>query len=99
MPGTANNAVFALSFASTFFVCYIGSQFLSSLLNDAGYDLFGTILDLEKQPKNMPSQLLGTFSNNQFAQLVAIALTVVTSVFVFTKFSQSMSGPGRVHGN
>jgi hypothetical protein len=53
MSVTANHVVFVLSFASAFFVCYVGSQFLSSVLNDAGYDLFGTILGHEKQPENM----------------------------------------------
>lgn len=96
MSVTANHVVFALSFASAFFVCYIASQLLSSVLDGAGYDLFGTILALEKQPDNMSSQLLKDFSSNQLAQLVAIALTAVTSVVLFLKFSKSMSGLANV---
>lgn len=96
MPVTTNHVVFALSFASAFFVCYVGSQFLSSVLNDAGYDLFGTILGHGKQPENMSSQLVQDFSNNQLAQLVAIAFTVATSVFIFLKFSQSGLNPAYV---
>lgn len=92
MSVTANHVVFALSFASVFFVCYVGSQFLSSVLNGAGYDFVGTILNLEKQPENMSSQLLKDFSSNQLAQLVAIALTALTSVVFFLKFSKSMFG-------
>lgn len=91
MSVTANHVVFALSFASAFFLCYVGSQLLSSVLNGTGYDLFGTILGLEKQPENMSSQLLKDFSSNQLAQLVAIALTAVTSVVLYWKFSNSMS--------
>lgn len=91
MSVTANHVVFALSFASAFFVCYLGFQLLSSVLNDTSYDLFGTILGLEKAD-TMSSQLLKDFSNNQLAQLVAIALTAVTTLIVFLKFSKSMSG-------
>ena len=97
MSVTASRAAFALSFASVFLVCYIGSQFLSSVLNDAGYDISGTILGYEKQPQNMSSQLIRDFSTNQLAQLVAIALTVATSVFIFLKFSKSELGPVYVH--
>lgn len=96
MSVTANHVVFALSSASAFFVCYVGSQLLSSVLNDAGYNLFGTVLGLEQQPENMSSQLIKDFSNNQFAQLVAIALTAATSVVLFLKFSKSMSGLPKV---
>jgi hypothetical protein len=92
MSVTSNHVVFALSSASTFFVCYVGSKFLSSVLNDAGYDLFGTILGVEKNPENMSSQLIKDFSSNQLAQLVAIALTFATSAFLFFKFSQSAFG-------
>ena len=89
MSVTANHVVFLLSFASAFLACYVGSQFLGSILNDAGYDLFATILGHEKQPENMSVQFTQYFSNNQLAQLVAIALTAATSVFIFLKFSQS----------
>ena len=86
MSVTVSHVVFALSFASVFLVCYVGSQFLSSVLNNAGYDFFGTVVSHEK---NMSSQLIADFMNNQLAQLVAIALTAVTSVAIFWKFSQS----------
>jgi hypothetical protein len=86
MSVTVSHVVFALSFASVFLVCYVGSQFLSSVLNNAGYDFFGTVVSHEK---NMSSQLIADFMNNQLAQLVAIALTAVTSVVIFWKFSQS----------
>ena len=89
MSVTANHVAFALSFASAFLVCYVGSQFLGSVLNNAGHDLFATILGHEKQPENMSVQLTQHFSNNQLAQLVAIALTAATTVFIFFKFSQS----------
>lgn len=89
MPVTANHAVFVLSFASAFFACYVGSQFLSSLLNTSGYDISGTIIGYEKQPENMSSQLVRDFSSNRLAQLVAIALAAVTSMAIFWKFSQS----------
>ena len=89
MPLTANHVVFALSFASAFFVCYLGSRFLGSALDDAGYDLSGTILGHDKQPENMSSKSVQDFSNNQLAQLVAIALTVATSVLIYLKFSKS----------
>ena len=93
MPVTANHVAFVLSFASAFVVCYVGSQLLSSVLNNAGYDLFGTILGQEKQAEDMTSQLMKDFSNNQLAQLVAIALTAITSVVIFWKFSQSEFNP------
>lgn len=86
MSVTANHVAFVLSFASVFFVCYVGSQFLSSALNNAGYDTFGTIPGHEKQPKNIPSQ---SMSNNQLAQLAAIVLAAVTSFIIFWKFFQS----------
>lgn len=86
---SANHVVFAFSFASVFLVCYVGSQFLGSVLNDAGYDLFAISLGHEKQPENMPAQLNQHFLNNQLAQLVAVALAVATSAFIFLKFSQS----------
>jgi len=89
MSVTVNHVVFVFSFASAFLVCYVGSQFLGSVLNDAGYDLFATLLGHEKQPENMSAQLTQYFSNNRLAQLVAIALTVATSAFIFLKFSQS----------
>jgi len=89
MPDTVSHVAFALSFASAFFLCYVGSQFLSSVLNTAGYDISGTILGHEKQPESMSSQLVKDFSSSQLAQLVAIALTAVTSVVIFWKFSQS----------
>ena len=89
MSVTANHVVFVLSFASAFFACYVGSQFLSSLLNTSGYDITGAILGHETQPENMTSQLVEDFSSNQLAQLVAIALTAVTSLAIFWKFSQS----------
>jgi len=89
MPVTVNHAVFVLSFASAFFACYVGSRFLSSVLNTAGYDISGTILGHENQPQNMSSQLVKDFSNNRLAQLVAIALAAVTSIAIFWKFSQS----------
>jgi len=89
MPVTVSHVVFVLSFASAFLICYVGSQFLSSVLNDSGYDLFGTLLGHEKQPQDMSSQLVQDFSNSQLAQLVAIALTAATSIFIFLKFSQS----------
>lgn len=92
MSATSNHVVFALSSASTFFVCYVGSKFLSSVLNDAGYDLFGTILGVEKTPENMSSELIKDFSSNQLAQLVAIALTFVTSALLFSKFYKSVFG-------
>ena len=91
MSVTVNHVVLALSSASAFFVCYVGSQLLSSLLNDAGYDPFRTLLGLEQQPENMSSPLIKDFSTNQFAQLLAIALTAVTTVVLFLKFSKSMS--------
>ena len=97
MPVTANHVAFALSFASAFFVCYVGSQLLNSVLKNAGYDLFGTILGLENHPENMSSLLLEEFSSNQLAQLAAIALTVATTVVFFLKFSKSMSGLVNVH--
>lgn len=93
MSVTANHVVLGLSFAFTFFICYVGSQLLSSVLNDAGYDLLGTILGIEKRPGNMTSQQVRDFSNNQFAQLLAVALTAVTTVVLFWKFSKSMSSP------
>jgi len=93
MSITANHVAFALSFASVFFVCYVGSQFLGSLLSDSGCNIFGTILGHEKQPENMSSQLIKDFSSNQLAQLVAIALTVVTSAVTFWKFSRSEFNP------
>jgi len=93
MPLTANHVVFALSFASAFFVCYVGSRFLGSALDDSGYDLFGTILGHENQSANMSSQWVQNFSNNQLAQLVAIALTAATSVFIYLKFSKSAHPP------
>jgi len=93
MSVTANHVAFVLSFASVFLVCYVGSQFLSSVLSDSGYDIFGTILGHEKQPEKMSSQLVKDFSSNQLAQLVAIALTAVTSAAIFWKFSQSGFGP------
>ena len=89
MSVSTNHVVLALSFSSAFFVCYLGSQLLISTLNDAGYDLFGTILGLQKQPNDMSSQLVKDFSNNQLAQLVAIALAVVSSVLFFSKFTKS----------
>jgi len=89
MPVTVSHAVFVLSFASAFFACYVGSRFLSSVLNTAGYDFSGTILGHEKQPGNMSSQLVKDFSSSRLAQLVAIALTAVTSLAIFWKFSQS----------
>jgi len=63
------------------------------VLNNAGYDIFGTILGHEKPPENMSSQLVKDFSSNQLAQLVAIALTVVTSATIFWKFSQKSKKP------
>jgi cytochrome-b5 reductase len=90
MSVTVSHVVFALSFASVFLVCYVGSQFLSSVLNNAGYDFFGTVVSHEK---NMSSQLIVDFMNNQLAQLVAIALTAVTSVVIFWKFSQKSKKP------
>jgi low affinity Fe/Cu permease len=94
MPVTANHVAFALSFASAFFACYVGSQLLSSVLDRTSYDLFGTILGLEKQPENnMSSQLINDFSSNwQLTQLIAIALTVITSVVLFLKLSKSTFG-------
>jgi len=89
MSVTANHVVLVLSFASAFLVCYVGSRFLGSVLNDAGYDLFTTLLGHEKQPENMSTQSTQYFSNNQLTQLVAIALAAATSVFIFLKFSQS----------
>lgn len=93
MSVTANHVVFALSFASAFFVCYLGSQFLGFVLDNAGYDLFETILGVEKQPESMSSQLIKDVSNNQLAQLVALALAAATSVFVFLKFSKKPRKP------
>lgn len=93
MSVTVSHVVFGLSFASAFFVCYVGSQLLSSALNDAGYDLFGTILGVEKRPENMTSQQVRDFSNNQFAQLLALALTAVTTVVLFWKFSKKSKKP------
>ena len=89
MPVTTSHAVFVLSFASAFFACYFTSRFLGSVLNTAGYDISGTILGHEKQPENMPSQLVKDFSSNHLAQLVTIALAAVTSIAIFWKFSQS----------
>lgn len=93
MSVTANHVAFLLSFASVFLLCYVGSQFLGSVLNDSGYDPFATILAHEKQPENMSAQLTQYLSNNQLAQLVAIALTAATSVFIFLQFSQSELKP------
>ncbi|KAF9786974.1 ferredoxin reductase-like C-terminal NADP-linked domain-containing protein [Thelephora terrestris] len=93
MSVTVNHVVLALSSASAFFVCYVGSQLLSSLLNDAGYDPFRTLLGLEQQPENMSSPLIKDFSTNQFAQLLAIALTAVTTVVLFLKFSKKSKKP------
>lgn len=81
MPLTVSHVVFALSFASAFFVCYLGSGLLASVL-------FATTLPHEKQPENMSSWSIQDFPNNQFAQLLALALTAVTSVFIYWKFSQ-----------
>jgi len=93
MSATASHVVFVLSFASAFLVCYIASQFLSSVLNDVGYDLSGTIPGDEKQPENMSSQLIQGFSSNQLAQLAALVFTAVTSVAIFWKFSQRVFNP------
>ena len=86
MPVTANHVAFVLSFASAFVVCYVGSQYLTSVLNNTVYDLPGTIPGHEKPPENMSSL---SMLNNQLTQLVAIALAAVTSVVIFWKFSQS----------
>ena len=92
MSVTANHVVFTLSFAAAVFTCYFGSQFLGSAVDSAGYDIFGTILRLEEQPEQMYSQLLKNISSSQLAPLVTIALTVVTSVVIFLKFSKSTCG-------
>ena len=91
MPLTVSHVVFALSFASAFFACYLGSRFLVSVLDGTGHDFFATILGHENQPENMPSPSIQDFSNNQFAQLFALVLTAATSVFIYLKFSQSES--------
>lgn len=93
MPATASHAIFVFSFVSAFSVCYVGSQYLSSVLRNADFDLFRAILGHEKRPENMSSQLVKDFSTNQLAQLVAIALTAVTSLAIFWKFSQSVFNP------
>lgn len=93
MSVTASHAVFVLSFASAFYACYVGSQYLSSLLNTSGYDISGTILGHEKQPESMSSQLVKDFSSNRLAQFVAIALAAATSIAIYWKFSQSEFAP------
>ncbi|KAL0950960.1 hypothetical protein HGRIS_007711 [Hohenbuehelia grisea] len=99
---TIEHLVFAVSFiaASVFF--FGGSYLLSSALKDRGYDWRNLILigldhnltDLDD--KNMGQvnvPLVGDLKQFVTPQVLALTLAVITSVFVFVKFSQRRRKP------
>lgn len=78
---------FLLSFLSVFTLLVAATYFVSAKLAAAGYDISRLILiglDKNDDPSTMPV-------NTAYAQFIALALAVATSVFIYVKFAASLS--------
>ncbi|GBE78262.1 NADH-cytochrome b5 reductase 1 [Sparassis crispa] len=97
---------FIASFLITFFSLVAVSRFINSKLKAAGYNISDLILiGLPKNrteqgandgyipPHTTPGMSAPDFANSSYVQLLALALTVFTSIFVFLKFGNSKRKP------
>ncbi|KAI0274690.1 ferredoxin reductase-like C-terminal NADP-linked domain-containing protein [Gloeopeniophorella convolvens] len=93
-------SLFLFSFVATSLSLFAVSRYLSSLLRDAGYDVSRLILiglpdtsrpNSPNMTKPVPSFL--DASQGNLAQLLALALAVATSVFIYLKFGRSTKKP------
>ncbi len=84
---------FAVVFSSLFFL----SRFIGAKLNAAGYRVSDLILiglpkdlntTLTEDPSNTPPAVpMADFASNTYAQLIALALTALTSAIIYFKFA------------
>ncbi|KAG2350566.1 NADH-cytochrome b5 reductase [Suillus weaverae] len=89
-------ALFAFSFLSTLAVLVFSFHWLRARLREAGYDVSRLILiglepkfDTTQFPDDTSSTLMAFGIDSSYTQVIALALAVASSVFIFVKFGSS----------
>jgi cytochrome-b5 reductase len=90
-------ALFAVSFLSTLAVLVFSFHWLRTQLREAGYDVSRLIL-IGLEPKidttQFPDDTSSTMAfgiDSSYTQVIALALAVASSAFIFVKFGSSSS--------
>ncbi|KAH7883755.1 NADH-cytochrome b5 reductase [Phlebopus sp. FC_14] len=87
-------SLFILSFLSTFSFLFLLSQYIKAKFKEAGYDISRLILiGLEPKITQQNHRALQMSINNGYTQLVALALAIASSAFIYVKFTSSRRKP------
>jgi len=81
--------LFLASFLSTFIILYNLSNFFSSKLREAGYDISRLILIGLPQSESTMSMSVLEVGQSVVPQVAAIALAAATSAFIYVKFGRT----------
>ncbi|KAI0639333.1 NADH-cytochrome b5 reductase [Trametes polyzona] len=85
---------FLASFAGTTLLLFAVTQFVKAKLHAAGYHFSDLILiGLEKKPDHHLNEDMADFTSGPYAQLIALALAIVTSAWVYLKFGRGKRKP------
>ncbi|KAI0824233.1 NADH-cytochrome b5 reductase [Trametes gibbosa] len=89
-----NQIAFLASFVGTSVLLYALSEFVKAKLHAAGYHVSDLILiGLEKKPRVQADDEMTDFMSGPYAQLIALALALVTSAWVYLKFGRGKRKP------
>jgi len=86
----SQHCLFLLSFLVTFSILFLGSRVLNAKLKEAGYDISRLVLiGLEPHDNTTPKPNTTMAFNPEYTQLIALALTIASSAFIYFKFISS----------
>jgi len=89
-PHMSQHCLFLLSFLVTFSTLFLGSHVLNAKLKETGYDISRLVLiGLELHDNTTPKPNTTMAFNLEYTQLIALALTIVSSTFIYFKFISS----------
>lgn len=89
-PHMSQHCLFLFSFLVTFSSLFLGSRVLNAKLKEAGYDISRLILiGLEPHDNTTPTSNITMAFNAEYTQLIALALAVASSAFIYFKFVAS----------
>lgn len=90
----SQHCLFLLSFLVTFSTLFLGSRVLNAKLKETGYDISRLVLiGLEPHDNTTPKPNTTMAFNPEYTQLIALALTIASSAFIYFKFISSKRKP------
>jgi len=89
-PHMSQHCLFLLSFLVTFLTLFLGSHVLNTKLKEIGYDISRLVLiSLGLHNNTTPRPNTTMAFNLEYTQLIALALTIASSAFIYFKFISS----------